>query len=215
MRSLCWIALMAAVVGSSGCVIGRRSIDLEVPPSEVVAIATKGTVAFIDITDNRVFANKPRDPSVPSIDGDVTKESKDFLRTMIGRQRGGWGNAMGDIQLASGETVDVQMKRLLEAGFRRRGYVVSDDANADTTVGVVIDKFWAWFTPGMWAVDFEAQILSNLTLSGSGRSEQLTVSGYGKNTGQFAKDVNWQEAYFCAYEDFLKNLDAALARANF
>lgn len=214
MKILSWAALILAIIGSSGCVVGRRSIALEVPTAQSVP-ASKGTVAIASITDSRAFQNKPGDPSTPSIDGDVNKESKDFLKTMIGRQRGGWGNAMGDIQLANGDTVEIQMRRLLETGFARHGYTVADSGSAQTNVDVVIDKFWAWFTPGMWAVDFEAQLHSDLTLNADGRSQKLTVTGYGKNVGQIASDLNWQQAYGLAYEDFLKNLDAELTRAGY
>jgi len=40
-----------------------------------------------------------------------------------------------------------------------------------------------------------------------GRSNHTAaVRGYGRNLGQFAKDVNWQDAYGPALEDFTANL---------
>jgi len=211
-RSL-FVLLLFCVATTSGCVTGRRSITLEIPPASTVASSSRGSLEVVSVTDNRVFENKPTSPSVPSIDGDVTKVSKDTLKTMIGRQRNGYGKAMGDIELASGETVETQTRRLISDGFSRHGYTVVDSHSADVTVQVSIDKFWAWFSPGFWAVSFESQVGTEMTIMRGSKSEKLTVTGYGKNSGQVAKDANWQLAYARAFEDFLKNFDTALAHA--
>jgi len=63
----------AAIVLQTGCVVGRRSFELPVP--------------------------SPSDPSMPSIDGDVTKVSVQEKNRMIGRQRNGFGYATGDMAL--------------------------------------------------------------------------------------------------------------------
>jgi hypothetical protein len=205
--------LAVTAITTSGCVTGRRSIALEVPPTATAAPAAKGAVAITSIVDARVFENKPDDPSTPSIDGDVNKVSKDALKGMIGRQRNGFGKAMGDVELAAGDTVETRTRALIVEGLKRRGYTVADAGGGHRTLEVAIGKFWAWFTPGMWAVDFEAQIQCEMTLAGEGDSRKLTVAGYGKNVGQVASDLNWQQAYERAFDDFLKKLDAALASA--
>ena len=128
MQRIIFILLIGSIAATtSGCVTGRRSIALEVPAATtVVAPANKGVVAITSVTDQRAFQNKPDDPSTPSIDGDVTKVSKDTLKTMIGRQRNGWGKAMGDIELAEGDTVESRMQALVAEGFKRRGYSIAD-----------------------------------------------------------------------------------------
>jgi hypothetical protein len=210
------IALAFCVaLGTSGCVVGRRSIDLDVPSAQVTVPAAKGTIAIRSITDNRTFENKPASPSTPSIDGDVTKVSRDQLKTMIGRQRNGYGMAMGDIDLAGGGTVELEMRQLLEEGFKRNGYQIVDAASAGALADVTINKFWAWFTPGFWAVDFEAQIDSEMTIVTGDSTRKVVVSGAGKNTGQVASDANWQLAYSRAFDDLLKNLGAELTKAGF
>ena len=85
-----------AVVFQSGCVTGRRSLSLPVSTHDAPS-ATRGQVYIATVTDNRHFENKPSDPSIPSIDGDVTKLSAAEKDRMIGRQRNTWGKAMGDI----------------------------------------------------------------------------------------------------------------------
>lgn len=212
MKIVSFALLALVVLSTSGCVTGRRSIALETPTT-VATSSNRGTVALASVVDQRVFQNKPSDPSTPSIDGDVNKANRDVLKTMIGRQRNGWGKAMGDIQLTGGDTVEAQMRHLVAEGFRRRGYSVSESQSGDHVARVAIDKFWAWFTPGFWAVDFEAQLSCELSIDTAGSARKVTVTGYGKNVGQVASDLNWQQAYERAFTDFLQKFDSALSGA--
>ena len=202
--------LAVTLLACGGCVVGRRNIDLEVPTAAKVVDGSKGSVSIVSVVDQRKFENKPSDPSTPSIDGDVSTMSQADQAKMIGRQRNGYGKAMGDIALANEQTVDGQMRLLLAEAFKRRGYSVTD-APSNNKAEISIDKFWAWFTPGFFAVDFEANVSANMKVSLNGRSSQFTVDGHGKNTGQVASDANWKEAYKRAFDDFLTKLDAILA----
>lgn len=209
------IAILAVVLAAStlstGCVTGRRMIALDTPVQTAPATG-KGSVAIGTVTDQRKFENKPSSPSTPSIDGDVNSASKDALKTMIGRQRNGYGAAMGDVALANGATVESQTRSLVAEGLKRRGYNASEGGGADA-IKVDIDEFWGWFSPGFATVSFEARLRTRLTLNQGGQARELVVNGYGINKGQVASDANWQLAYARAFEDYLKNLDTALAGA--
>lgn len=208
------LAVVIAVV-QSGCVVGRRTLELPVP-SLGAPIASKGNLNVSSVTDNRAFQNKPSDPSTPSIDGDVTTMSTGDRATMIGRQRGGYGNAMGDIALPAGDTVIQRTKLLIEEGLKHRGYTITSDASAENSASVSIDQFWAWFTPGMFRVTFEARVYCTVTLSkGANTSAPIVVQGYGINHGQVAKNANWQQAYDAAFQDFLTKFDAELNKTAF
>jgi uncharacterized lipoprotein YajG len=186
----------------TGCVTGRRELTLTVPAGTVPANA-KGRVYLVAVTDDREFQNKPSDPSTPSIDGDVTAISPAQRDHMIGRQRNGFGHAMGDISLSNNDTVTQRVRQLVTEGFRRSGYeVVSDPAGA-IPVTVSVDKFWAWFTPGFFALTFEVKIAAKITLKTPASSTSFTALGYGKNHGQVVKDGNWVEAFEPAFDDFL------------
>jgi hypothetical protein len=208
---LCW--LLAAGVLTSGCVTGRRTFELPMPAVAAASGAAKGSIALTSVTDRRVFENKPPIASTPSVDGDVNAVSKATLKTMIGRQRNAYGKAMGDIQLAAGDDVEAQMRRLVTAGLQRRGYTVTGAASGGNSALVEINKFWTWFRPGFWAVSFEADVGCALNLTVDGMTQSLSVQGYGKNTGQVASNANWQLAYARAFEDFLAKLDTALQGA--
>lgn len=192
----------ATLLFQSGCVVGRRTLSLSVPTASLPA-ATKGKVYVASVTDDRTFQNKPSDPSIPSIDGDVTAISAAEKDRMIGRQRNTWGHAMGDIGLPDNDSVTKRVRLLVEEGLRRTGHEVVSAPEGAQTLTVSVEKFWAWTTPGMWALTFEANIFTRITLKTPTGSSTFTVMGLGTNHGQVAKDGNWLEAYEPAFEDFL------------
>ena len=142
-----FIALVGvAIAFQTGCVVGRRSFELPVQSHDIPA-ATQGKVYIAAVTDDREFQNKPSDPSIPSIDGDVTKLSVQEKDRMIGRQRNGFGHAMGDMALPADDAVTKRARLLVEQGLMRKGYEISSDANAPYSVSVSVKEFWAWMTP--------------------------------------------------------------------
>ncbi len=205
------IALSAICALTAGCATGRRTIDLNVP-SSAVAVAEKGKIAITRVTDERHFENKPAQASTPSIDGDVNAASRDTLKTLIGRQRGGFGAALGDVALTPPATVETEAQALVAEGLKRRGYRVGASPGEDS-VEVLVKEFWAWFRPGFAEIAFEADIRTVLTFTVAGQQRTLEVKGHGREEGQMASNEHWQRAYDLAYEDFLKNLDASLAGA--
>jgi len=108
--------------------------------------------------------------------------------------------------------VETETRRLIAEGFKRRGYAVGDAPGADS-MDVTIEEFWAWFRPGFAQLAFETEIKTQIALSVAGQTHNLTVQGHGREEGQMASDEHWQAAYALAYQDYLKNLDAALAEA--
>jgi hypothetical protein len=202
------IALIGVVVVSqTGCVTGRRSFSLPVPSHDIPG-ATQGKVYIDAVTDDREFQNKPSDPSIPSINGDIAKLSPQEKAQMIGRQRNTFGKAMGDIALPAGESVTQRTRLLVEQGLMRKGYEISQDPGAAKSVTVSVKEFWAWMTPGFIALTFEAKLSCSISVTDADGVHRTTVRGYGLNHGQVAKDGNWQEAYDPAFEDFISNFVA-------
>jgi uncharacterized lipoprotein YajG len=207
-------SLLAAAALScmlTGCVLGRRTITLDPPPINAAA-AGRGAVFIGAIEDQRVFENQPKHPATPSIDGDITQVSKEQLGMMIGRQRNSYGRALGDIALPAGDSVVKRMRELLQVAFARRGYTISPEPNAPVAAGVAIREFWAWFTPGFWSVSFESRVGCTMAIARGGTTVNVTVEGYGKNSGQGASDGNWQESYQRAFEAFLTNFDQEMTK---
>lgn len=210
---LLFLCALAATL-QTGCVIGRRALPLSVPALPAAQIA-RGEAAVTSVTDRRVFQNKPSDPSTPSVDGDVNTYSADQKAAMIGRQRNGWGHAMGDISLPPGGTVTQTGRQLVEEALKHHGYRITSSSSAGATASVVINELWAWMSPGAFTLDFQAKVNCTVTLRKGGRSTVVVVSGYGLNHGQVAKNENWREAYEIAFRDFLEKFDIAAAQAGF
>ncbi len=206
---------IAALLLQTGCVVGRRTVALSVPPAAVAAEVTKGDLRIASVVDQRVFENKPSDPSTPSIDGDVGEMSAAVKDTMIGRQRNGYGKAMGDIALPSGDSVSERARAVVEQGLRQHGYRISTATDAATSAEVAVDEFWAWFSPGFMSVGFEARVYCTLTLRKADKSATVVIKGYGENRGQIASDANWQLAYERAFTDFLAKIGPELDQAGF
>ena len=198
----------------TGCVAGRRTIDLPVR-SLSDSIEKKGQIFIGKIEDRRIFQNDPPDAFIPSIDGDVNTLTPKQKAMMIGRQRGGFGNAMGDVALPADDSVIKRTRRLLEEGFKTRGYTITSDSSATSSASAKIEQFWGWFTPGFGVVSFEARVDCTIKLKRSDESSTIAVQGYGSNKGQIASDANWQLAYDRAFTNFLSNLDSELTAAGY
>lgn len=206
------LSLILAVLVLSGCVTGTRNIELNAPEFSNQKSAS-GPIYIDIIEDQRTFESKPRSPSTPSVKGSLETTSKEKLSTLIGRQRNGYGAAMGDVALPEGATVQDKMRQLLTQGLESRGYTVINDSSAEKKMSVEIEKFWAWFSPGVWAVSFESTLQCKINIEGDQNSQTFDIAGYGINKGQVASNANWTLAYQRAFLDFLENLDKALDNA--
>lgn len=208
MKKLSFLILLNSLV-LTGCVTGTRVIDAP-SPEYSNELSASGTVYISSIEDSREFEQKPSSPSTPSVKGDLSSTPKEKLSTLIGRQRNGYGAAMGDVALPEGVTVSDKVRDLLTTALTSRGYKVVDEKDADNKMSVDVKKFWAWFSPGMWSVKFESNLQCEIDFQGPSKNVTLDVSGYGINKGQIASDANWKLAYNNAYVNFLENLDELL-----
>ena len=132
------------MVLQAGCVTGRRELTLTAPTDASVKGATVGRVFLATVTDDRQFQNKPGDPSTPSIDGDVTKLSTEDKDRMVGRQRNGFGHAMGDVSLAGNDSVTKEVRSLVKQGLQRNDYRLTQDSDAPNVMKISTTEFWSW-----------------------------------------------------------------------
>jgi hypothetical protein len=201
--------LLIILIALSGCVAGRRTLDLPVPTLSV-GPANGMSVAVNEPVDQRLFENKPKSPSTPSVDGDINNFSKEQLSLMIARQRNTYGAAMGDVALPAGTSVQAKMQTLVENGLKARGFEIGSGSDTDLTADVEIKEFWGWFTPGMFVVKFEARVSAKVTIRNSEHERSIIADGYGMNKAQIASDANWQLAYERAFNDFLQDFKRKL-----
>lgn len=193
----------------TGCVTGTRNIDI-MPPEYTNEKSVSGAIYIEAIDDKRKFEESPKSPSIPSVKGDLANISQEKLSTLVGRQRNGFGAAMGDVALLEGESIQQKVRDLLTVGLASRGYEVVDNANADTKISVDVNEFWAWFSPGFASISFESKLQCNIEFTDAAGDVSFDVSGYGINKGQVASNANWELAYQRAFTNFLEELDKIL-----
>ncbi|MGV3660893.1 MAG: hypothetical protein ACO1TE_11960 [Prosthecobacter sp.] len=195
----------------ASCVLGRRTIDPTIPSA--LHPAAKGTVAIAAIQDLRVFQNKPSDPGTPSVKDDHNAMSAAAKTGVVGRQRNGFGKAMGDLGLPGTQNIQTKMRDLLAEAFARRGYTLA--ASSGNRASADVHKFWAWMTPGMWYLGFEAVIECKVTVSQDGSARTFVARGHGESGGQAAHTGNWNQVYEDAFGKLLADLDRQLQAAGF
>ena len=194
-----------AVLMLAGCATNRGTMALAVP--EAAVSKSDGTPVFIDeIVDHRQFEEKPSDPSIPSLKGGASNASAEVKARAIARKRNSYGMALGDIVLEGDQTVVGVTRDLLRESLTDAGYTVVTDRGAlgddGLEIDVRIDRFWAWFTPGMWAVKMEVVIDTALTIAEGGDTRSVDIKAYAINKGQSGREGNWMEAYRRAFEDY-------------
>jgi hypothetical protein len=62
-KTISYLSLLIVALVMTGCVTGRRTIDLPIPQSAVAYPETREELALKSVEDIRKFENKPKDPS--------------------------------------------------------------------------------------------------------------------------------------------------------
>lgn len=91
----------------------------------------------------------------------------------------------------------------LKVALQDAGYTVrnADEAGPPALViDVHIKEFWSWFQPGFWSVTLNANILTNLDLSGAAGAATIKVQA--ENSMQIATESAWVEITDKALKEF-------------
>jgi hypothetical protein len=192
------VVLCSCVMLMAGCATSRSEIKLQ-SPAVVAPAATEASAQHVvvigKITDERAFEDSPNDPSIPSLGfGGAGKASDDVKERAVARKRNGYGMALGDVLLQSGQTVEGVIRENLTAAFQQAGYQVksaSDAGPSPLVVDVHIKTFWAWFTPGFWAITLSDNIATDLVFNSNGAP--VVVSTHVEEKRQGATDNAWIE----------------------
>ena len=211
MRSLRSIAARALLIGSvvvlAGCATSRGVLDYTPAASE--DLGSGPLVRVASVTDARVFAKSPPDPSIPSLKGDEI-DDKSITSRAIARKRNSYGKAMGDILLPEGRAVVDIARAAVVRGLREGGYRVVEDGQAGfegaTPIDVEVRKFWMWLTPGFWALHLEFRGVMALKGSLPPLAGTPEVTGYVRLPSQAAGTGAWTNTLKQGLEDFNANL---------
>jgi hypothetical protein len=206
-KSACSLAAAVACAVLAGCATSRSEVQLTAPAAApAAAAASKGVAVIRSVRDERVFEQSPSDPSIPSLGFEgANKASADTKARAIARKRGGFGMALGDVLLQNGQTVEGVVRENLKVALQQAGYQVRD-AEDGGSPAVVIDvhvkQFWAWFTPGFWAITLAANISTDLDVAGTPSPTAITV--HIEDSRQIATESAWIETVDKALTDFRK-----------
>ena len=188
------MAALGLILLGSGCATNRGILDVRIVPGPNTQSQKAVTIA--QVKDLRQFELKPDRPSIPSLRDDQIN-NKAITSRAIARKRNTYGKALGDILLPEGRAVEDLARECVEKALREKGYrVVSDGGTAGpdaVPLEVEIRQFWAWMTPGFWAIklEFEAVLDIKSPVLRSGGSE--TVRGYALRRTQFGTGGAWKK----------------------
>lgn len=182
----------------AGCATSRSELHLKSPMAAAaassVAPENQHVVVIRSIIDERVFEEAPSEPSTPSLgSGGAAKASDAVKARAIARKRNGFGQALGDVLLEQGQTVEGVLRENLTLAFQQAGYSVRNEADAGASpivVDVHIKQFWAWFQPGFWAITLNNNITTDLVVEGA---SPVVVSTHVEDSRQAATEGAWLE----------------------
>lgn len=200
---------------ATGCATNRGIVSLQQPPPTVSSTLNGQQIFIKRVSDQREFQENPKTQDIPSLGfGGSASASEDVKKRAIARKRNGYGKAMGDILLKDGQTVETVINDALLRAFSGQGYTVLKNAaevTPDTLIiDASIDKFWAYMTPGFWAIHLTCDISTTLqvasTTSGTNPPEIITVNearGF-----QTASEGNWLEVLRQAVDKYVAQVGA-------
>lgn len=195
------IAVLTGCATSRGVVAPQMSAGAN--PQQGVA------VRIVTVEDKRSFQVEPKEPSIPSL-MDNNIGDKDLKSRAIGRKRNGFGKALGDVILPEGQSVSGLTEKTIARTLRDAGFrvVTPTDPDYDQAIPVTaqIDKLWAWFRPGFWAVALESNY--DITVDGNvpGLQTAPKLTGESRTTMQLATGSDWTKVI----EDSLANFSGKL-----
>lgn len=196
-RNVFAMALLTGATVLCGCATSRSEIKIASPAATPAAppSASARTVVIRSVKDERVFEQAPRLASIPSLGFEGAARATDEVKARaIGRKRGGFGLALGDVLLDNGQTVTGLVRENVSAAFQQAGFrVLAEGAGtpAALLVDVRIKQFWAWFQPGFWAITLNTNIETEFDLSGAAGPVKLSV--HAEDSRQIATDSAWLE----------------------
>ena len=204
------LALLIAILGLAGCATNRGIVNLQLPETTINAEANGKEIYIDSVLDKRIFQEKPKTQDIPSLGfGGSESATAEIKKRSIARKRNSFGQAMGDILLEEGQTVETVIANTLELAFLEAGYKVITDKQdiSDTTIIVKanIQKFWAYMTPGFWAITLSSDISTNIEMVFNGNVQKIvTVHSDGKY--QVATEGNWMEVIDLSIQKYITEL---------
>lgn len=206
LRRIAVLTILAMVL--SACALGRSVIEVAPPASAVSAgsVAVKVT----EVRDLRQFSVNPRDPSQPSLGDAAEINDPKVTARAVGRKRGGFGAALGDVALPEGTTVAGLVRNAMQTALQDKGYRVVNETSPDYTTALPlaldIEQFWAWFTPGF--VSVTASFRTRVIMTGSPlvRSAREAIDAGANRSDIAVTEAVWTEVIQTGLADLVAKM---------
>ncbi|MDT8379893.1 MAG: hypothetical protein RQ739_13480 [Desulfotignum sp.] len=209
--------ILVLMIILSGCATNRGIVRLDVPSSGSTDTQLNGKMVVIEsVKDNRQFQEDPKTQDIPSLGfGGAASATDEIKKRAIGRKRNGFGKALGDILLEEGQTVETVIENALKTAFSEQGYrVVQEKSKTADTITVVasIEKFWAYMTPGFWAITLSSDISTDVVLKipENGKVEEKIITVRSEGKYQTGIEENWMEVVHGAIQKYIDALKKEL-----
>jgi hypothetical protein len=212
----------AALLASASGYAAGFSIDVQ--PTPIPAAVAQGQAQITAVKDNRRFQEAPNDPSTPSLRNVDQLQDRTVTSRAIGRERGSFGWAAGNVMLPVGRSVEQLVRDAMAQALVQVGYEVVDMGSGLTAAAlplqIDIEQFWAWYTPrppivGGGTVEFRAVlVLKGEAITGQ---KEVIVSAHALGKGIASADSmlattpdEWQGVLVAGVDDLARNASAAL-----
>jgi len=209
------VAALGTVVLLAGCAAGRSvvpaSIDSGRNPSQGPAVRIES------VQDVRTFVVNPPSPDTPSLMDNDEINNTTITSRAVGRKRGGFGAALGDVMLPEGQTVQMLVESAVARALRESGYRVVERGSPGhaqaAPIDIRIDQFWSWFNPGFWAVtvSFRGSIFLRGALPQI--RDGRVVSTQVQNSMQAVFESDWQKVVDQGLEGLVRETKQLLGPA--
>ncbi|MFL6570971.1 MAG: hypothetical protein ACJ8G4_04390, partial [Burkholderiales bacterium] len=160
----------------------------------------------------------PSNPSVPSLQNPQDIGNASITSRAIARKRGGFGQAMADILLPEGRTVEQLIREAAIRALAERGYAVVDEKSAQSAkalpLQIDIQQFWSWFSPGFLQISLEFEGILGLKGDVLSSGKEQKVRGYSVYKAMAATDGEWREAIRLGIVDLIEKMKASLKPAD-
>ncbi|GAB6081253.1 hypothetical protein JCM30471_01670 [Desulfuromonas carbonis] len=211
---LCLLLLMLLPTASDAA--RRSEIALTIPAFKGARGDAKGVIYLKSVSDNRTFADNPREANTPSIAvGSVATTPAKERRFFIARVRDGYGKARNNIFLKPDQPVEKVVRELLTDALASYGYRVVGDAAAAGPEAIVmevaIDQLWGYIQVkgGGWSGDIPkmaGEIKTTLITRGPGGKGRFEVSGTALHRFTLMTAGHWVKMFEELFGDYQKNL---------
>ena len=202
--------LAVAIMSLTGCATNRGIVRLQLPENSIKAQANGKKIFIESVTDERVFQEQPKTQDIPSLGfGGAASATEDLKKRAIGRKRNSYGKAMGDILLEEGQTVESVIKDTLARSFMETGYKIINNKEeiSDETIILTakIQKFWAYMTPGFWAITLSSDISTDIEMTQHG-TDKKSINVHSDGKYQVATEGNWMEIVDLSIQKYITEL---------